>query len=102
MDLTTILLRKSGTSSFADGHEFVGVGIKPDIRAHLTRADIIAGRDFVLETAVHSLQNKTLTSVPISVNCVSPIAQRTKHRLGQHWKNRSLAPALAWCWKIEA
>ena len=44
--------------SFADGREFVGAGIKPDIPAHLTRADIIAGRDSVLETAIHSLQTK--------------------------------------------
>jgi C-terminal processing protease CtpA/Prc len=44
--------------SFADGREFVGVGIQPDIPAHLTRADIIAGRDSVLETAIHSLQTK--------------------------------------------
>jgi carboxyl-terminal processing protease len=44
--------------SFADGGEFVGVGIQPDIPIHLTRADIIAGRDSVLETAVHSLQTK--------------------------------------------
>jgi carboxyl-terminal processing protease len=44
--------------SFADGREFVGVGIQPDIPSHLTRADIIAGRDYVLETAIHSLQTK--------------------------------------------
>jgi C-terminal processing protease CtpA/Prc len=44
--------------TFADGREFVGVGIQPDIPAHLTRADIIAGRDSVLETAIHSLQTK--------------------------------------------
>jgi len=42
--------------SFADGREFVGVGIEPDIPAHLTRADIIAGRDSVLETTIHFLQ----------------------------------------------
>jgi carboxyl-terminal processing protease len=42
--------------SFADGREFVGVGIKPDIPAHVTRADIVAGRDTVLDTAIHSLQ----------------------------------------------
>jgi carboxyl-terminal processing protease len=41
--------------SFADGREFVGVGIQPDIPAHLTRADILEGRDSVLETAIHSL-----------------------------------------------
>jgi carboxyl-terminal processing protease len=44
--------------SFADGREFVGVGIQPDIPAHLTRADIVAGRDTVLDTAIHSLQAK--------------------------------------------
>ena len=44
--------------SFADGREFVGVGIQPDIPVHLTRADILAGRDSVLDTAVRSLQNK--------------------------------------------
>jgi carboxyl-terminal processing protease len=44
--------------SFADGREFVGVGIQPDIPVHLTRADIIADRDSVLETAIHSLQTK--------------------------------------------
>lgn len=43
--------------SFADGSEFVGVGIQPDIPAHLTRADIISGHDSVLESAIHSLQS---------------------------------------------
>jgi carboxyl-terminal processing protease len=42
--------------SFADGREFVGVGVPPDVPVHLTRADVLAGRDPVLETAVHSLQ----------------------------------------------
>ncbi len=42
--------------SFADGREFVGVGIQPDIPAHSTRSDIIAGRDSVLDTAIHTLQ----------------------------------------------
>jgi hypothetical protein len=32
--------------------------LQPDIPAHLTRADITAGRDSVLETAIHSLQTK--------------------------------------------
>ena len=44
--------------SFADGHEFVGVGIQPDIPARLTRADITAGHDSVLDTAIHSLEGK--------------------------------------------
>ena len=44
--------------SFADGREFVGVGIQPDIPAHSTRSDIVAGRDSVLETAIRSLQTK--------------------------------------------
>ncbi|MEO8735409.1 MAG: S41 family peptidase [Edaphobacter sp.] len=42
--------------SFEDGREFVGVSIQPHIAAHLTRADIIAVRDPVLETVIRSLQ----------------------------------------------
>jgi C-terminal processing protease CtpA/Prc len=42
--------------SFADGREFVGVGIQPDITVHITRDDIVVGHDPVLETAIHSLQ----------------------------------------------
>lgn len=41
--------------SFADGSEFVGVGIQPDIAAHLTREDIVSGHDSVLALAVRSL-----------------------------------------------
>lgn len=44
--------------SFADGREFVGVGVQPDIPVHQTRADIIAGRDSALQVAVRSLQAK--------------------------------------------
>ena len=44
--------------SFADGREFVGIGIQPDIAVHPTREDIIAGRDPVLETAMHTLQTR--------------------------------------------
>jgi carboxyl-terminal processing protease len=44
--------------SFADGREFVGIGIQPDTPAHLSRADILAGHDSILETAIHSLQTK--------------------------------------------
>jgi carboxyl-terminal processing protease len=43
--------------SLADGREFVGVGIQPDILVHRTREDIIAGRDPVLEKAIQSLQS---------------------------------------------
>jgi len=35
-----------------DGTEFVGVGVKPDVRAESTRDAIAAGRDVVLERAV--------------------------------------------------
>lgn len=42
--------------SFADGREFVGIGVQPDIPVHSTRADIIAGRDSVLEAAIRTLQ----------------------------------------------
>jgi len=41
--------------SFADGREFIGVGVLPDIPVAVTRDDIIAGRDPVLETAIHLL-----------------------------------------------
>ncbi len=44
--------------SFADGREFVGVGVRPDVAVHLTRADYIAGRDSVLDAAIASLQVK--------------------------------------------
>ena len=42
--------------TFADGREFIGVGIQPDIPVHANRANIIAGRDAVLETAKQFLQ----------------------------------------------
>ena len=53
--------------SFADGTEFVGVGIQPDIPAHLSITDIRAGRDSVLDAAVHHLQKSppsTAASAP--------------------------------------
>jgi C-terminal processing protease CtpA/Prc len=34
--------------AFPDGHEFVGVGVPPDIAAHVTRDDLIHGTDSVL------------------------------------------------------
>ena len=37
---------------FADGREFVGVGVTPDIKVSPTRADIVNGIDPVLEKAV--------------------------------------------------
>jgi carboxyl-terminal processing protease len=42
--------------SFADGREFVGIGVKPDVPVHLARNDIMVGRDQVLESAIHWLQ----------------------------------------------
>ncbi len=44
--------------SFADGRQFIGVGIQPDILVHETRADIVAGRDAALEKAVHFLRTQ--------------------------------------------
>ena len=41
--------------SFADGREFVGIGIKPDVPVQITRSDIVAGRDRVLESALQWL-----------------------------------------------
>lgn len=44
--------------SFADGREFVGVGIQPDIVIRVTRADIIAKHDPVVEKAIEALLTK--------------------------------------------
>jgi carboxyl-terminal processing protease len=38
--------------SFPDGKEFVGIGVKPDIAAHLTREDLLHGTDSVLAAAL--------------------------------------------------
>lgn len=40
----------------ADGSDFVGVGVKPDIEVHPTVADVRAGRDTVLEVALQYLR----------------------------------------------
>ena len=45
--------------SFADRSEFVGVGVQPDIAAHLSRTDISENRDSVVQTAVDSLSAGT-------------------------------------------
>lgn len=45
---------------FADGTEFVGVGIRPDIEAAPKRADVAAGRDPVLERALALIAGKTI------------------------------------------
>lgn len=42
--------------SFADGREFVGVGILPDIEAHPTVKDIRSDRDAVLDAAIEYLK----------------------------------------------
>ncbi|MCX7000397.1 MAG: S41 family peptidase [Candidatus Sumerlaeota bacterium] len=42
--------------SYPDGREFVGIGIKPDILARPTVADVRAGKDTVLETALDYLK----------------------------------------------
>jgi len=38
--------------SFPDGHEFVGVGVPPDVPAHVTREDLIHGTDSVLDAGL--------------------------------------------------
>lgn len=43
-------------TTFADGSEYVGVGINPDILVRPTVADIRSGRDPVLEAALRSLK----------------------------------------------
>ena len=41
--------------TYADGEEWIGIGIKSDIEAHPTVADLQAGRDTVLEAALEYL-----------------------------------------------
>jgi len=43
--------------SFADGKEFVGSGVTPDLVVHATRRDIVAGHDPVLARALQWLQD---------------------------------------------
>jgi C-terminal processing protease CtpA/Prc len=44
--------------TYPDGREFVGYGIKPDVEVKRTIADLIAGKDAVLEKAIEILQKK--------------------------------------------
>lgn len=44
--------------SFADGTDFVGVGVKPDMPVHLSREDVTMDRDSVLQAAMASLKSK--------------------------------------------
>ena len=43
--------------TYADGSEFVGVGVQPDIEARATIKDVRGGRDPVLDAAVKHLKN---------------------------------------------
>lgn len=54
--------------SFADGREFVGVGVIPDVPVHLTRSDIAEGRDRVLESALNWLHTQDAISEPQGVH----------------------------------
>ncbi len=56
--------------SFADGREFVGIGVMPDVPVHITRSDIAAGRDRVLESTLnwlHTAQHRRsgIASAPL-------------------------------------
>lgn len=42
--------------TYPDGKEFVGVGIQPDIKTHLTIQDFRSGRDTVLQSALSHLR----------------------------------------------
>jgi C-terminal processing protease CtpA/Prc len=44
--------------SYADGRQFVGAGIQPDILVREPAADIRAGRDTVLEAALAELRKR--------------------------------------------
>jgi C-terminal processing protease CtpA/Prc len=51
--------------AYADGREFVGVGVIPDVEIHLTWQDIAYGRDRVLEAGIASLK-KALESKAVA------------------------------------
>ncbi|MBO0951724.1 S41 family peptidase [Fibrella forsythiae] len=44
--------------TYADGSDFVGIGVLPDIEVKPTVADVISGKDIVLERAVTYLQGR--------------------------------------------
>ncbi|MCC7309596.1 MAG: hypothetical protein IT173_18695 [Acidobacteria bacterium] len=44
--------------TFADGTEFVGVGVIPDIVVHPKVTDLTDGRDAVLERAIKEIMNE--------------------------------------------
>jgi hypothetical protein len=44
--------------TFPDGREWVGIGIQPDIEVHPDIADLVVGRDIVVERALAYLKNK--------------------------------------------
>lgn len=48
--------------TYPDGREFVGYGVKPDIEIKRTIANLLAGRDAVLEKAIQILTSKKSTS----------------------------------------
>jgi C-terminal processing protease CtpA/Prc len=43
---------------YPDGRPFVGVGVIPDVEAHLTQKDVAVGRDAVLEEGLEVLKSK--------------------------------------------
>ncbi|MFD2573144.1 S41 family peptidase [Spirosoma soli] len=46
--------------TYADGRDFVGIGVLPDVEIKPTVADLISGKDIVLEKAVAYLQPKSI------------------------------------------
>ena len=46
--------------TYPDGREFVGVGVIPDVEVNATPADVIAGRDVVLEKGIDVLKSKMM------------------------------------------
>ncbi len=47
--------------TYPDGREFVGVGIIPDVEVNPSPADIIAGRDVILEKGIDVLKSNINT-----------------------------------------
>ncbi len=48
--------------TYPDGREFVGVGIIPDVEVNPSPADIIAGRDVILEKGIDILKSNINTN----------------------------------------
>ncbi len=54
-DFRVVTLR----TTYPDGTEWVGTGIRPDVEVHVTRQDIVAGRDAILLQGLEVIRDRT-------------------------------------------